>query len=365
MNATPSPADLIAAALALRDARRYDEALELARAAVAADPQNPDLLHDLGGLLTMMGRPAEAEPLLREALALRPGRAATRHALALTLAALARYPEAWSFYGARHELPELGLPAPTAFPFPQWTDQDPAGKRIVIFPEQGAGDQIQFARFVPPLQAMGADVTLLARPPLARLFAHSFPQVNVVAAAGQVEFPDPDLWTMSAALVGHLGATIDTLPTAPYLRAPARWSAPPPGFKIGLKTRGNPTQANDANRSLTAPDAERLASALPGQVVSLEPADTGARDFADTAAILEQLDLVVTVDTSVAHLAGALGRPCFVLITGFGADWRWLLERTDSPWYPSLRLYRRGLHEDWGPAIARLARDVEAFAMRP
>jgi len=123
---------------------------------------------------------------------------------------------------------------------------------------------------------------------------------------------------------------------------------------------GNPEHSNDANRSLTPADAQRLRT-IDATVVELNPAVSGARDFADTAAIVAGLDLVISVDTAVAHRAGARGNPCWVLIPAVSTDWRWLRDRTDSPWYPSMRLYRQATPGDWAPELARIAADVSAL----
>jgi hypothetical protein len=356
-------AALFAQAMALRKQGKVQKALDLYRKLTRAEPRHVGVHTQLGILLGQVGKLTEGEQTLRRALTWSPADPGVRQALAMNLMAQGQYVEGWSLYESRHELPAFALPTATAFPFPQWRGEPLAGKRIAIFPEQGFGDQIQFARFVPRLQAAGAEVTLLCPPELAALFAHSFPGANVVAAVGSVEFPDPDFWTMAGGVVGRLGATLETLPSEPYLSAPAGPPPLPAGFKIGVQLRGNPGHANDANRSLPADMAAALRAQLPGHVIGLEPAETGARDFAQTAAIVEGLDLVVTVDTSVAHLAGAMGKPGLVLLPDLGTDWRWLRDREDSPWYPSLRLYRRAPRDtSWAPTIERLVQDVQARA---
>lgn len=355
-------ADMLADAIALRAAGKLVEATEIFRDLAQVEPRNADLLLNLGVALNQIGALEEGEQVLRQALSLKPDLALIRQALAVNLMAQGQYTEGWAHYESRHEMAALALPSATAFPFPQWNGEDLTGKRIAIFPEQGFGDHIQFARFVPRLQAAGAEVILLTRAELVTLFSHSFPGANVVAAVGAVEFPDPDFWAMAGGLVGRLGVTLETLPAQPYLRTPASRAPLPPGFKIGVQLRGNPNHSNDANRSLPPEAAARLRASLPGHVMGLDPAETGARDFAETAAIIEQLDLVITVDTSVAHLAGALGRACFVLLPHLGTDWRWLRDRDTSPWYPSLRLYRRDLREaDWTATLDRLVRDVRTL----
>jgi hypothetical protein len=169
---------------------------------------------------------------------------------------------------------------------------------------------------------------------------------------------------MACSLAGRLGATPQRLPAAPYLRAARPWPRPlAPGFKVGLMTAGNPVYANDANRSLP----EAAAAALFGLVarpVDLRPSQTGAADFADTAALMAELDLVISVDTAAAHLAGAMGKPCWVLLPAANPDWRWMRGRRDSPWYPSVRLYRQPAPGDWGPVLDEVAADLDALGAR-
>lgn len=360
----PSPTwveDLIDRADAARTAGRLRLAMEMYRRAHAAAPEDAAAAGRLGTTLSMLGLRAEAEQVLRQALAAEPTNAAAHHALAMTLMAQGRYPEAGPHYAARFYVPELNVRPPEGLGCPRWSGEALAGKRVVVFPEMGFGDQIQHARFVALMRDQGCEVTLLCRPALERLFADSLPGVRVVAASGSVDLPDPDLWMMSGDLMFLPGVTLETLPNAPYLRAP-----PPPAaasdLTIGLATAGNPHHGNDANRSLPADLADRLRRGLPGRVVSLAPADTGARDFAETAALMAALDLVVTVDTSVAHLAGALGKRALVLIPAVNTDWRWMHGRADSPWYPSLRLYRAHPVAGWSPAIERLLCDAPAEA---
>jgi tetratricopeptide (TPR) repeat protein len=344
-----SARDEVLRAFGLRDARRFDDALDVLRAAVADYPDTLEPQHNLALLLLQLGRLEEAEEEFRRALAIRPEQAEVRYALGITLLAMGRYAEGWPLYQARFDVAEFNIRLPASFPFPRWQGEPLAGKRIVIFPEQGYGDQIQFARFLPVLQARGAEVVLLARPALTRLFAQSFPDVQVVAASGAASFPDPDFWTMSSELALHLGATDQDLPATPYLAAPAQ--AVRESFRIGLKLTGNPHFRNDAYRTLPPQLATRLKNELPGELVDLEPAASGAKDFADTAAIVVDLDHVISVDTSVAHLAGAMGKPTAILLSGFATDWRWMQGRDDSPWYPMARLFRSGIDGDWDRAI--------------
>jgi len=343
---------------ALREQAKWDAALPLCFEAHRADPTSPVAAHNLGVMLTKMGRLVEGEAILRKALALAPDSALGRHALAHNLLAQGRYRDAWPLYDARVEMAELKIGFPSDFAFPRWRGEPLAGKRLVIFPEQGLGDQIQFARFLPRLIDEAGEVVLLALPPLERLFRHNFPDAQVICATGKVEFPDPDVWTTMQDIPAATDLALEDVSDAPYLKPPGTWPALGDGFKIGLKAIGNPNYVNDAMRSLPPELAERLRRELPGRIISLEPGDSGAKDMADTAAIIEQVDMVVSVDTSVAHLAGAMGKACMLLVAGFGPDWRWMTDRKDSPWYSNHRLYRGDADGDWTAAVERLIEEA-------
>lgn len=290
-----------------------------------------------------------------------PATAVERARRGLQLLAEGRYAQGWPLYEARFEVGRDGMAKPS-LPYPEWRGEEVAGKEFLIWPEQGLGDQIQFARFAPILATRGARVTLICLPPLHRLLSQ-FDDIEVLAAAGGVTFRDPDYWTMSGSLPRWMGVTVETIPRATYLNArPAPNLAPSAGPRIGVVTHGSPAHANDANRSLDLVSAQRLLDLAPG-AISLDPSQTGAKDFADTASIVAGLDLVISVDTSVAHLAGAMGKPCWVMLPAVNTDWRWLKGRTDSPWYPSLRLFRQTRARDWSGVIDAIG--VELAKLQP
>lgn len=357
--AAADPAHVLAEALSFEMRSRLAEAEGLCREALRLDPASLQGWHQLGRVLERRGRLGDAEAAFRRVLDLAPGAPSTALELGQLLLSQGRYDEGFAHFEGRFGLtPARAKPA---LPFPEWRGEDVAGKKLLIWIEQGYGDQIQFARFAPRLKAMGADVTLLCLQPLERLFAANL-GVRVIATSGAVEFPDPDYWVMACSIAWRLGIGPEDIPAAPYLRpiGEVQLGDRRPGeFRVGLMARGNPGHANDANRSLPADQAARLAQ-MPARVVDLDPASTGARDFADTAALIDELDLVVSVDTSVAHLAGAMGKPCWVLLPAIGCDWRWFRDRTDSPWYPTLRLYRQPAGGDWGPTVGRVLADVGA-----
>ena len=283
-------------------------------------------------------------------------------------------------------IPSLGfdqkLRSVRSTPLPLWHGEDVTGRTLYVYSEQGLGDTLQFARLLPMAAARGARIVFDCPPELLRLFAN-FPGIAELRPAG-APLPAADFHAPLMSLAHRLGITLANLPAqVPYIAAPA--SGPvlprPPGTRlaIGLVWAGRPRHTNDHNRSLGLEDMLGLCD-LPGvQFYSLQKgpraediATIGARplvrdlapaigDFADTARLVMQLDLVVTVDTAVAHLAGALGRPAFVLVP-FTPDWRWMAKREDTPWYPTLRLYRQTAPRDWKTVIARV-RDTIARAI--
>lgn len=239
--------------------------------------------------------------------------------------------------------------SPTAKPklsFPEWTGEPVSS--LLVLPEQGLGDQIQFVRFVPELVGRGIAVTLYAHPALVPLLGGLGATVRPVA--GKAGVARHDAWIMLGSLPHRLGLTLEAISGEPYLAPPpGRLEAWPTKLRYGVVWRGNPAHANDRHRSMSAADAERLLS-LPG-AVSLHPEDTKARDMADTAAIIEKLEAVITVDTSVAHLAGAMGKRTLLMLPARLPDWRWLQDRTDSPWYSSIEILRQPPPGDWGGVI--------------
>ncbi|MEP6826227.1 MAG: tetratricopeptide repeat-containing glycosyltransferase family protein, partial [Ramlibacter sp.] len=365
----------------------FDCALAHARRAVAIAPEHPHAVRMLGTALLNLNCLEEAEIQLRRALQLQPDFALAQLDLALALLAAGRLDEGWPWYEQRWK--ETGqLQRPAFFdPAREWRGpqaQPLAGRRIAVYAEQGLGDVLQFVRYVPLLQAQGATVFCIVHAELAALLESSLPGVLCQGPQRQV---DVDLHVALLSLPLHFKTTLATIPDAvPYLRAPAAaaqrcrerlapWQAK---FKVGIAWSGFLGQINNRNRAIPLGLLQPVL-AFPGvQCFSLQKAAAGLfsdvapgpeqlvdftagwDDFRDSAAMLEQLDLVITVDTSIAHLAGALGRPAWVLLAP-NADWRWLLGRDDSPWYPSMQLFRRDFGEH---RAAQVGRVVQALRVR-
>jgi tetratricopeptide (TPR) repeat protein len=321
-------------------------------------PADANIRRRLGNAYAEAGRVSLAEQEYRAALAAKPGDGATQLSLASLYLSLGRWAEGWPLLDARVALYPDVVP-PIRLAFPEWQGEPVAGKSVLIWIEQGFGDQIQFARFANTLKARGATrVTLGCRPVLAEVFASlaGVDEIIPIAVGQSARVAPHDYWTRYFSLPGRLGVTLETVPAEPYLSAPAsrreRWKD---AKGIGLVWKASPTGFNAANKGL--PDALAQEFLARG-AISLHPEDSGAADFADTAAIIERLDLVISIDTSVAHLAGAMGKPCWTLTPYTHCDWRWLRGRTDSPWYPSMRLYRQTKARDWTETVAQVLRDL-------
>jgi tetratricopeptide (TPR) repeat protein len=329
-------------ALAHQKAGELDEAEALYRQVLGWKPEWT--FGNLGVLLRVTGRLAEAEAALRQALAADPHNVPVRHTLGMTLLQLGRYTEGWPFYEARHE-----IKPPVGPPLPRWQGEPLAGKRILVVAEQGLGDQILLSRFIGLLAGRAAEVVFATPRVLTPLFA-SLP-ARVVHPTSWDAVP-ADVWTPLGSVPRWLeaGPADAPAPTLPVLAA--SWE--PAG--AGLMLDGAKANAN-ANR-LPGPGVARAIRGL-ANFVDLRPEATGAQDFAGTAAIMSGLERVVTVDTAVAHLAGAMGKPCWILMPRPAIDWyaNWHDDRT--PWYPSVRLIRQRSPGDWAGVIADLAQVLE------
>lgn len=376
----------------LNELKRRDEAEPYLRRAVALNPNIPEVHYNLGVLFYGTRRYDEAEACYRRALELRPGYVGAEWNLSALLLLLGRFEEGWRRYEIRYHADRHGGKAAVPdLPFPQWRGEALAGKSLVVWPEQGFGDAIQFCRYLRPLKRLGAAwITLVCKPPLLSLLRTLADADAVVSLAEAAPLPPHDYWMLALSAPWHCGTTaVERIPAAepPYLNAPPgrrdQWAPklqPLTGKRVGLVWKGSATNGNDAHRSL--PGLEILAplwrvpglsfvslqkgqaedeAAAPPQGQPLLALGGEVRDFADSAAVLVQLDLLISVDTATAHLAGALGVPCWVMLPAEGLDWRWLLERSDSPWYPAMRLFRQQPGQTWEPVVAAIALELRRW----
>ena len=366
-------------AVLLLEGKRFVEAEALSQAALRRAPASAVAWSNYGVLLACGKREAEAEQCYRTAFVLDPAYRKARFNLAYVLLRQGRFAEGWACLEAR----DWYAPLERHFACPRWQGESLVGKSVVVGCEAGYGDMIQFSRYVPWLKERGANhVSLICHQGLKTLLS-TLPDVDTVySITDDVPSSGWDIWLPLLSLPHHLGTTLATIPAQiPYLRAdPGRASAwdarlPADGLRIGLAWKGNPRFENDADRSLPSLDVLAPLGEVggvcfvslqkgAGEDEALDPPDglsllaLGGEldDFAETAAVIACLDLVISVDTAVAHLAGALGRPCWVLLPDYKTDWRWLTGRDDSPWYTgTLRLFRQSADGAWPPVVARVA----------
>ena len=397
---------------------RPKEAAACYRRAIALKPDFAELYGNLGNALRALGERSEALVAYNQAIALnanRPAELASAlynranlaldtldHAAALAdfdraielapdsamsnlNAALTRlqggdFARGWRDYEWRWH--DTGLAnARRKFDVPRWTgDADIAGKTILLYAEQGFGDTLQFVRYARAVKALGADIVLELQPPLLRVL-QGYAEIATLVVRGD-PLPAIDFECPLLSLPLAFRTTLDSVPSpAPYLRAdPAPWLArlgPSKGLRVGFVCSGSPTHKNDRNRSIPIRNMLAIAPER-AQFVCLQKELRAAdrawleaqrdapffgeslKDFADTAGLVAAMDLVVTVDTSVAHLAGAMGKPTWVLLP-YNPDWRWLLGRADSPWYPTMRLFRQQHIGAWAAVLDDVAAALGDF----
>jgi len=404
---------------ALWSARDFASAEIIHRTVLAQKPNHAPYHNNLGNALLGLDRFAEAIACFENALLLQPGCAETTCNLGNAHLAQNRLDEAIVFYDRalaldprlrradfckslvlllkgklKEALPKYELrwilkcaeydgTPPREF----WQPDLPlTGKTIFLCCEQGLGDTLHFVRYVPILQKRGAQIILRVQPPLKQLLAANFPGVQIVTP-DEKNLPPFDLYCLMLSLPYVCGTDLDNIPAAvPYLVSPpekvAVWRNRLGGSKrprIGLVCAGNSIHRNDRHRTIPLAAFNSLADAAGGPLYLLQkelrPADAallqaGApefidlahelNNFTDTAAIIANLDLIISVDTSVAHLAGALGKPVWVLLP-FAPDWRWMLERNDSPWYPTMRLFRQPTPGDWSAVLTQVTQELGSF----
>ncbi len=368
--------------------KRYADALAAFDQALAVQPDFAQAHYNVASIHKEYGRLDEAEAGYRRALSIRPNYIDAEFRLATLLISMGRFEEGFARYECRYRMPGfVHRSTQRLLQCPAWQGESLAGKTLLLWQEDGLGDMLQFGRYARELKAQGARHIAFACVKALHRLMRGVEGVDAVldhesAAAASAQF---DAWVSPISVPHRLGTTLGTLP-APLAYAPepewiAHWAARlatlAPGPRIGIVWRGNPQHNNDAHRSLPslaalAPlwsvpdlrfvslqkgrgeDEARKAHDAP-EALPLLHLGSDVRDLADSAAIAAQLDLVICVDTSVAHLAASVGTPCWVLLPQNDLDWRWLHEREDSPWYPgTMRLFRQRLDETWAAVIERV-----------
>jgi Flp pilus assembly protein TadD len=369
---------------ALEMADRLDEALASLRRAMALRSNSPEMHNNLGRILKKLGKFNEAVAEHLEAIRLDPN-AEGRMDLGLLHLLLGDFRRGWLEYEARWKSVESSVPQP-AFDQTFWDGSQLNGRRILIHPEGGFGDAIQMLRYVPLVAARGGKVLLGVPRELATLL-ENYPGVHELIPSQQT-LPEFDVHCPMASLPRLFDTTVDNVPaTVPNLYPPKDrveyWKArlsTDTNLKVGLVWAGRPDYANDHNRSLPLARLAPLADVPGVTFYSLQKGPAAAEqaknppkgmklvdftadltDFRQTASLIPNLDLVIAVDTSVVHVTGALGKPVWVMLP-WVCDWRWMLDRDDSPWYPTLRLFRQPAPKDWDTPINRIAAELRRSA---
>jgi tetratricopeptide (TPR) repeat protein len=407
---------LQARARTLLNLKRLEESLVEGKRAYQLDPGNLDTCNHIGAALRLLGRDKEALKWFDKALEINPSAAKILNNKIVALYALRRFDEIFALYARLKSLNlndamidrnaslaylltgnfEAGWPAfqarlklpgatyPKDISLPMWLgEEEIEGKTILIANDEGLGDTIQFVRYLPMLAERGARVFLLVQDQLHCLLSGMSGVSRCVTRATVSMLPAVDFHCPVSSLPLAFGTRLDTIPsTAPYLPSPANgrvqaWEdrlGPRTKLRVGLVWSGNPKHGNDSNRSMPLRTLSRILD-VDATFVSLQkdprPDDAAVlrersdiidltadlTDFAETAALVSCLDLVITVDTSVAHLAGALGRPTWILLP-FMPDWRWLLDRDDSPWYPRTRLFRQTETQEYESVVDQVRSEL-------
>jgi hypothetical protein len=365
-----------------RDQGRLEESEICFGRALALRPAYADAHSNMGNVYKSQGRLKEARASYERAIGLKPESIEAQWNRCLIDLMEGNYVDGWRGYEVRHRRRQN---RPRSFPKPQWRGEPLDGARILLHAEQGLGDTLQFLRYVPMVQAAGGAV-LLDVPLALRRLAAELPGLAGLTSTG--EPLAPFAWQcplMSLPLAFR--TEVDSIPAhVPYLRVPAdaakaadtlQW--PSAGLRVGLVWSGNPKYSEDQFRSIPSPLIRTLlelkdihffslqlgaaAAQLGAGTAMLTDLQSAIADMADTAALVSHLDLVITVDTSVAHLSGALAKPTWVLLP-LAPDWRWLMGREDSPWYPTARLFRQPRVGDWSSVVERVRSELVALAGR-
>jgi hypothetical protein len=354
--------------------------------ATALEPRYVEAHNNLGNAQVKLFQHEEALQCYDQALALDPGYAEAYWNKALALLQVGRFSEGWVLHESRWAKPSF-QPIVRHFPQPIWDGSfSIAGKTVLLHAEQGLGDTLQFVRYVELLQEFGARIVLEVQVPLVSLINGLF-AVEALIKQGD-PLPPFDFHCPLMSLPLAFQTTLSSIPIAiTYIKSSHEkehvWAeklGSTSGLRVGLVWSGDPRHQNDKHRSI--PLAELMAVLPLGlEYFSLQPeirdSDRQAlddydrlvhfgpelKDFSDTAALCAQMDVVVCVDTSVAHLSGALGKPTFLLLP-YNPDWRWLLERTDSPWYPTMQLYRQAQLGSWQSALEKVRADLLGLEKR-
>lgn len=361
-----------------------EQALSCYAQAFVLDRHNPHAFNNYGNVLRECGDPAGAIPFLQRAITLDPTNTTAQFNLSVAYLLMGDYARGWLQYETRWNFEHMAGTLPK-YSQPRWTGQDLEGKTIFVVSEQGLGDNIQFVRFLEVLLNKKAQIILSANNNLAPLFEKSSSRIQIVSTD---HIPEQfDYWIPIMSMPSAINLTLDTLPrNLAYLKADPEkvehWRkqlGPKHRLRVGFCYSGRKDNWLNAHKGMNVdtmldlvkrnPNYDWINLQMDADAEDLEKMRTlncsiyndQINNFADTAGLVHHLDVVISVDTAAAHLAGAMGRPTWIPLNWFGTDWRWLLDRNDSPWYPSARLFRQHTMGDWSPVMTQIHKFLGLF----
>ncbi len=365
-----------------------DKAISCYQNAVQLKPYYTEAYDNMGKTYQDMGMLDKAISCYQKTLDIEPKNADTRFDRSLALLLKGNFQEGWKEYEWRFHRSGWKKTYPYRFDKPRWDGSPFSGKRLFVHAEQGLGDTIQFVRYLPIVKNLGGDVIFEVREPLRRLF-QDLPGIDKLVEWSSVKKTDMefDYYIPLLSIPGLFGTTELTIPPkVPYIYANPTdidsWQnhLRGPNLKVGLVWAGSPTNTDDRNRSCDLKNFFKL-SQIPGvklyglqkgeKITQVDELSNGTvvtnfggklKDFADTAGLIETLDLLISVDTAAAHLAGAMGKPVWILLP-FAPDWRWRLKRKDSPWYPTMRLFRQPSRGNWEAVFQRVVQELRKLLL--
>lgn len=367
-----------------RSDRQYDEALKCYALAFVQDPESAAAWNNYGNVTRELGYPKRAVPFLQHAIELDPKNITAQFNLAVCYLLSGDYARGWPQYESRWNYEHLAGTEPQ-FKQPRWRGESLQGKTILVVGEQGHGDNIQFVRFLWNLHVMGAQIKLQVTDGLIPLLSTS----NIIQQIGRYtdDMGEFDYWVPIMSIPGVLGITLNTLAKpVSYLNADSalvqQWQqtlGPKTRLRIGLCWSGRRDSWLNQHKAMPFEDVIQMIKSNPQyDWINLQCDATNEEEakllelgvktfpghiqsFAETAALIMHMDVVVSVDTAVAHLAGALGRPLWLMLNKYSTDWRWLLDRDSSPWYSSARLFRQDNYGNWSNVISKVTQFLSWF----
>lgn len=387
LNIPMNTEDLIASGNLARERHEPEQAIAFYAQALVQDPNSFAAFNNYGNVLREMGHARRAIPFLEYARVLEPDNVTAEFNLAVANLILGNYEQGWKLYESRWRYEHLEGTKPK-LPAPEWKGEDLQGKTILVIGEQGLGDQIQFLRFVVDLQHLGAKIRLHVSPSIKPLLGTTHESILAVTCNTEDQIGPFDYWVSMMSVPRIMNMKLENIQhylqyVHPDAQRVAVWAGrlgiPKTRMRIGITWSGRKDSWINQHKSMPVETMAELVRQFPehqwiNMQVDASPEDeaviksAGAEcypgtinDFADTAALMHHLDLVISVDTASAHLAGAMGRPVWIPLNAYGPCWRWMLEREDNPWYTTARIFRQEKYGDWSAPMAKIAKFLGFF----